>query len=673
MISEGTLLWEPSDEFKKRAQVTLFMKWLRENKGVVMDDYDSLWKWSVDEMEDFWQAIWEYFDVESSSPFSCVLETKDMPGARWFPGARVNLAKHIFRQREKGDIAIFSQSEIRPLEKFTWEEIQNKVLILANELRKLGVQPGDRIAAFLPNIPEATIALLAAASIGAVWSSCSPDFGSKSVLDRFKQIEPKVLFTIDGYKYGGKTFDRRKEVCELLENLPTVNQVIYVPYLYEEDEKGEFPIKSARIWDELMNQPVIPLSQFQFEDVPFEHPLWIVYSSGTTGIPKGIVHSHGGILLERYKGAILHSNLGPESCTFIHTTTGWVMFNIAVTSLLSGSSIVLFDGNPTYPDVGRLWGLIEKAEVTSFSISPTFINMVINAGLSPMKQFNLSKLVSISLGGSPASPELCEWLYKNVNKDLWLSSGSGGTDIASGFVGGIPINPVHAGEMQCRFLGVAVHAFNDIGEPVIDEVGELVVTKPMPSMPIFFWNDQDNKRYLESYFKEIPGVWRHGDYLKITSRGTCIIYGRSDSTLNRYGVRIGTSEIYSVVEAIESVHDSIIVNLDLPQGRFFMPIFVILKPGMELDDAIKKEITDTIRKKCSPRHVPDEIFQVEAIPYTLTGKKMEVPIRKILMGAQENKATNRDAMANPGSLDYFLDFARSENYIPLKSYKHSKA
>ena len=662
MIKEGALLWEPGDEFKKNAQVTLFMNWLQESKGLVMDDYHTLWKWSVDELEDFWQAIWEYFVVDSSSPYSCVLETRDMPGARWFPGARVNLAQHIFRQREKGDVAIYSQSEIRPLEKITWEELQKKVLILANELRKLGVQPGDRIAAFLPNIPEAAIALLAAASIGAVWSSCSPDFGSKSVLDRFKQIEPKVLFAIDGYKYGGKAFDRRKEVCELLENLPSVNQVIYVPYLY--DEKEECPVKSAKIWSELLDQPEIPLTQFQFEEVPFEHPLWIVYSSGTTGIPKGIVHSHGGILLERYKGAVLHSNSGPESCTFIHTTTGWVMFNIAVTTLLSGSSILLYDGNPTYPDVGLLWNLIEKVGVTSFSISPTFINMVINAGLSPMKQFDLSKLVSISLGGSPASPELCEWIYRNVKEDLWLASGSGGTDIASGFVGGIPIRPVYAGEMQCQLLGVAVHAFNEGGEPVIDDVGELVVTKPMPSMPIYFWNDKDNKRYSESYFKEFPGVWRHGDYLKITSRGTCSIYGRSDSTLNRYGVRIGTSEIYSVVEAIESIHDSIIVNLDLPQGRFFMPIFVVLKPGKILDKAIKKEITDNIRKKCSPRHVPDEIFQVKAIPYTLTGKKMEVPIRKILMGAQEDKAANRDAMANPGSLDYFLDFAKTENFIP---------
>lgn len=663
MITEGTILWQPSEESKKKAQITMFMNWLQENKGLVMEDYQSLWKWSVDELEEFWESIWEYFDVDSSSPYNCVLETRKMPGAKWFPGARINLVKHIFRQRPKDSVAIYSQSEIRNLETMTWGVLERKVMILANELRKLGVQPGDRVAAYLPNISETAIALLATASIGAVWSSCSPDFGSKSVLNRFKQIEPKVLFTIDGYKYGGKTFDRRNEVQELVDHLPSLAQVIYIPYLYDQTQKPS--TKDAKLWTDVINQPEVSLKDFQFEDVPFEHPLWIVYSSGTTGIPKGIVHSHGGILLERYKGTAFHSNLSPASCTFIHTTTGWVMFNIAVTTLLSGSAIVLYDGNPTYPSVAQLWSLIEKVKVTSFSISPTFMNMIIKSGLIPMNEFDLSALESISLGGSPASPELYDWIYKHIKQNLWLSSGSGGTDVASGFVGGMPLAPVYAGEMQCQLLGVAVYAFNDKGEAVIDEIGELVVAKPMPSMPIYFWNDRDHKRYLESYFEEYPGVWRHGDYLKITSRGTCVIYGRSDSTLNRYGVRIGTSEIYSVVEAIEFVHDSIVVNLDLKQGRFFMPMFVVLKPGLTLDKKVKEIINDNIRTKCSPRHVPDEIFQIEASPYTLTGKKMEVPIRKILMGIHEDKAANRDAMANPPSLDYFMHFAKTQNLYPV--------
>lgn len=665
MIKEGTLLWEPSSTFKEKTNITAFMNWLESTRGLVFADYHDLWRWSVDELESFWQAIWDYFEVQSSSPYRCVLESKEMPGAKWFPGARVNFAQHVLRQGEPDKVAIYHQSENRPLGRMTWRELTKNVLILANELRKMGVQPGDRIAAYLPNTPEAVIALLASVSIGAVWSICSPDFGSKSVLDRLQQIEPKILFAVDGYKYGGKTFDRREEVRGLKENLPSVDHVIYVPYFFGEDEG--VPIETAKIWHELLNQPEIQLSQFQFEDVLFEHPLWVLYSSGTTGIPKGMVHSHGGILLEMYKTLTFHINLGPESCLFFYTTTGWMVFNVVVSGLLTGSAIVLYDGNPGYPDLGMLWQLAEKVGMTVFGASPTYVNFLQKAGLSPATRYDLSQLEMVMLSGLVAGPEVYEWVYQNVKKDVWLASQSGGTDIASAFVGAIPTQPVYAGEIQVRNLGVDVQSFNHEGKPVIDEVGELVVTLPMPSMPIYFWNDKENKRYLESYYETYPGIWRHGDSIKITSRGTCVIYGRSDSTLNRHGVRIGTSEIYSAVETIDEIMDSLIVNLDLPQGRFYMPLFVVCREEIVLDEELKKKIAEKIRTECSPRHVPDQIYQIQAVPYTLTGKKMEVPVRKILMGVPVSKAASRDAMANPDSLDFFVKFAATSTDYTLSS------
>ncbi len=663
MIEEGTLLWEPSQTWKENANITAFMNWLNVKKGLDFHDYQALWQWSVDEVEDFWQSIWDYFEIKSSQPYRCVLENSDMPGSVWFPGARVNYAKYMLKNWDSDKTAVYYLSENSPVGQLTFRELSSRVLILANELRRLGVQPGERVVAYMPTIPEALIAMLATMSIGAVWSSCSPDFGTKSVLDRFQQLEPKVLFAVDGYRYGGGSFDRREEVQAIRQGLPSLQHTIYLPYLLPTGKPqladGEY------LWGDLLNKPEIPFAQFEFEDVPFEHPLWVLFSSGTTGIPKGIVHSHGGVLLEIYKTTTFHANLGPESCMFFYTTTGWMMFNMLAGALLTGASIVLYDGNPGYPHIGILWEIAEKTGVTFFGASPTYVNLMVKAGLSPKQKYDLSKLESVLLSGSPSTPETFRWVYENVKKDLWLTSQSGGTDIASGFVGAIPIEPVHAGEIQVRMLGVHVQSYNDDGQPIVDEIGELVVTKPMPSMPIYFWNDKENRRYMESYFDVFPGVWRHGDFLKITSRGTCVIYGRSDSTLNRYGVRIGTSEIYRAVEALEEVQDSLIVNLDLPQGRFFMPLFVVLKQGFSLDEAMIGKINDKIRSDCSPRHVPDKIYPIPSVPYTLTGKKMEVPVRKILMGIPESKAANRGAMANPSSLDYFVNFLQQNNDYSL--------
>ena len=598
LIKEGTFLWEASQAYKDNANITKYMNWLAQNREHSFENYQDLWEWSVDELELFWQTIWEYFEIESSSPYKRVLDGYSMPCVKWFEGAKVNYAQHILRNSSPEKVAIYSESETRSSLQITWGQLTRDVLILATELRKMGVRRGDRVAAYIPNIPEAAVALLATASIGAVWSSCSPDFGIKSVVDRFEQIQPKVLLAIDGYTYGGKKFDRRAEVKELSENLSTVEHVIYIPYLF--DKKEEVDIKKAVIWKEIMDQPEIGLSDFVFEDVPFEHPLWILYSSGTTGIPKCIVHSHGGIVLESYKAHSFHLNLNEGGGLFFYTTTGWMMFNLLVSGLITKSSIVLYDGSPVHPHAGRLWEIAEKTGTTMFGSSPSFVQIMKKVGIRPKDSYDLSKMEGIILSGSPAGPEVFEWMYANVKDDLWLTSQSGGTDIASGFVGAIPIEPVYAGEIQVRALGVAVQAFNEEGKAVIEEVGELVITKPMPSMPIFFWGTLIINAIWIAITTSIRAFWRHGDFIKVTSRGSCIIYGRSDSTLNRFGVRIGTSEIYSSVETVEEVKDSLVVNVDVPNGEFFMPLFVVLKEGIILDEVLRKKIADKIRVECSP-------------------------------------------------------------------------
>lgn len=648
---EGTKLWAPNEAFKSQTVMAKYQVWLAEHKGLTFHNYEEMWQWSVDNLEIFWRTIWEFFNIQSATPFEKVLERKEgMIGSKWFTGATFNLAEQLLSAGAGDKIAIHAQSEIRPLTSITWDELKKQVITVATQLRKLNVKQGDRVVAYMPTIPETVVAMLATISIGATWSSCSPDFGTQSVLDRFKQIEPTVLFTVDGYPYGGKIYNRCKEVQTIAESLPTLKEVIYVPYVNKVDEG--LGIDNIREWSDLFHEPV-DIESFVFDIVPFDHPLSIMYSSGTTGIPKAMVHSHGGIMLEMLKLSI-HSNFNPNSCVFFYTTTGWMMFNLLSYTLLTGSAIVLYDGNPAYPNLGILWEIAQNTKTTTIGASPLYINLMKKHGLVPSEQYDLTHLNCIILSGAPAGPDVFEWVYKNVKSDIWLTSQSGGTDICSGFVVGVPIKPVYAGEIQGRALGVDVHSFDEDGKALINEMGELVVLQPMPSMPIYFWNDEQNERYQDSYFDMYPNIWRHGDYLKVTDRGTCIIYGRSDSTLNRNGIRVGTSEIYSTVESFDEVQDSLIVEVNVDQNKSILPLFIVLKESVELTDELKEKLNNTIRQACSPRHVPDEILQITQVPYTLTGKKMEVPVRKILMGVPIEKAANRDAMTNPSTLDYFV-------------------
>ncbi|GMV56391.1 MAG: acetoacetate-CoA ligase [Betaproteobacteria bacterium] len=654
-VQEGDLLWTPGPEFAQSSQVALFMDWLRRHKGLDFADYATLWQWSVDCIEDFWAALWSYFEIDSSTPYDCVLQQRVMPGAVWFPGARVNFAKHVLRKGRRGRPAIHHRSEIRQPATLNWEDFRDQVATLAEALRRLGIRPGDRVVSTLPNTPEAVIALLATTAIGAIWSACSPDFGSRSILDRFQQIQPKLLFAVDGYRFADKDFDRRDELAKLIDGLPSLEHLVFLPDL---DRNAPRPTPHARYWSELMAERPVRYEDFQFEDVAFAHPLWILYSSGTTGLPKAITHSHGGMTLEMLKVISFHANQTEDSCLFFYTTTGWMMFNFVVMGLCAGGTIVLYDGNPMVPDVERLWKLAAEHRVTMFGASPTFVQLMMKANVRPSQKYDLSAMQSVLLGGSPATPESFEWFYQEVKRDLWVTSQSGGTDICSAFVGASPTLPVYAGEIQTRLLGVDAHALDEEGKPLIDSVGELVIGKPMPSMPIYFWGDMENRRYHDSYFDVYPGKWRHGDFFKVNRRGGCYIYGRSDSTLNRAGVRIGTAEIYRIVENVDGVQDSLVVNLDLPGGNFFMPMFIVPKPGHRLDADMERRITQALRTQGSPRHVPDRYFEIEAVPYTLTGKKLEVPVRKILLGASPDKVASRDAMMNPATLDYFVGFAQ---------------
>ncbi|RJF94782.1 acetoacetate--CoA ligase [Oleomonas cavernae] len=657
MVKEGDLLWTPSRAFVENSNVTQYLRWLRDNRGLNFADYDALWRWSVTEIEAFWESLWDYFEVQSSRPYARVLDRRVMPGARWFEGSRVNYAEHMLRAEGDGNAPAFHHmSETRPLATMNRRELGRQVRIVATQLRGLGVAPGDRVVSYMPNIPETAIAMLAAVAIGAVWSSAAPEFGVTTVIERFSQIEPKVLFAADGYRFAGKDFSRIAEVKQIVAALPSLTCVVWLPYL---DEAAAVPpLSDAILWRELLDHSDVPRHLFAYEQVAYDHPLWVVFSSGTTGLPKAIAHSHIGALLEHQKLSHFHLNLKPGGVMFFYTTTGWVMWNIVLSGLLAGAAVVLYDGSPVHPEPDVLWKMAAETGTTCFGASPTYVQILERKGLEPGKTFDLSRLDSILLGGSPATPESFAWFYRAVKSDLWLTSQSGGTEICSGFVGASPTLPVYAGEIQTRMLGMDVHAWSDDGRELADEVGELVVTNPFPSMPIFFWGDTKGKRYHESYFDVFPGVWRHGDFIKINGRGGCYIYGRSDSTLNRYGVRIGTAEIYRAVEQVDEVLDSLIVCCELPGGNFYMPLFVKLKPGCDLTDSVRLAINAKLRADCSPRHVPDEIHQVPDVPYTLTGKKMEIPVRKILMGWAPDKAASRDAMTNPPALDWYIALAQ---------------
>jgi acetoacetyl-CoA synthetase len=655
-IRDGELLWTPSPDTVARANVTIFMDWLSREHGLEFNGYDALWRWSVEDTEGFWQAVWDYSGITASGPPERTLGRREMPGADWFPGARLNYAEQILRRERPGTDALLYRSETVPLAGMDWAALAGQVRILATRLRAMGVGQGDRVVSCMPNIPQTVIAMLATTSIGAIWASCSPDFGWRGVIDRFSQLTPTVMFCVDGYTYGGKQYDRLAEMTQIASGLDSLKHTIFLPYA--RPDRTDLPA-GVLTWDEVLDHPPVPAAEFIFEQVPFSHPLWILFSSGTTGLPKPIVHGHGGILLEQFKLQKFHMDLNEGDRLFFFTTTGWMMWNFLVSSLLLGVCPVLYDGNPLYPpDV--LWQLAAEAKVTLFGASPSFVDLMVRQEIVPGQDFDLSAMRGVVLAGSPVSAACGAWFYRNVKSDLWLATGSGGTDTCCGLVGGVPVLPVYAGEIQARHLGVAAQAFNERGESVTDEVGELVITRPMPSMPVCFWGDTDGSRYRESYFADFPGVWRQGDFFRVNARGGCFVLGRSDATLNRHGVRIGTAEIYAVLASIGEIEDALIVNLDLPGGGFYMPLFVRLPDGAVLDDALRRTICDRLRQEYTPRHVPDRIIQVHDIPATLTGKKMEVPVRKILLGVAPDEAANVNAMANPDSLKEFVAYAREQ-------------
>ena len=646
--SPGGPLWTPSPAFQQQSRLKHFIDYLFVKHGLYLRHYDDLWNWSVANLDDFWEAIAAYFEVQFHTPYREVIERprQGMIGTKWFAGATVNYAEHVFRHANGQFPAILYASETSRIQGLSWSELGYQVGALAEFLRQQGVGVGDRVVALLPNIPEAVVGFLATQSLGAVWSSCSPDFGTASVLDRFRQIEPKVLLMTDGYTYNGKEIDKSGDLNTLRRGLPTLQRVIWVPFL-----APNVPAPTTTVsWADVLKTPFADLT---FEPVPFDHPMWVLFSSGTTGKPKAITHSVGGCLLEHLKTLALHQDVRIGERYFWYSTTGWMMWNFSMASLLLGATLVLYEGSPAYPDINRLWQFVEQAQITHFGGGAAYFLACMRAGLRPGDATGLRSLRTIGSTGSPLPPEGFRWVYEAVKDNVWLISFSGGTDICSGFVGGNPLAPVVAGEIQCRLLGCKVEAFDENGKPVREALGEMMILEPMPSMPIYFWNDPNNERYRASYFEQNPDVWRHGDFIKITDQGSVIIYGRSDATLNRDGVRIGTAEIYSAVESLPEIADSLVVGIELPDGTYQMPLFVVLRNGYTLNDDLQKRIKQALRSQYSPRHVPDSIRQIDEIPYTISGKKMETPVKKILMGQQADRVASPDTMRNPGALAAF--------------------
>jgi acetoacetyl-CoA synthetase len=657
-------------------QIRLYQNWLRDTRGLSFESYDALWRWSTTDLSAFWRSLWDYFGLQSPTPIKAVLDEPVMPGAKWFEGAQVNYVRQVFRHVDPAHAARFaaviSRNEKGSHRELSWPELRRQVASLALHLKKQGVQPGDRVAAYLPNVPEAIVAFFAVASIGGVWSLCAPDMGTNAVLDRFRQIEPKVLIGCDGVTYGGRDFDRTGVIAEMRAALPSVTHVIVHRNLglvpdgsATEDPSTDFAAACAR--DDAQTASFEPMW------LPFDHPLWIVYSSGTTGLPKPIVHGHGGSVIVHLAlkmhndvGCSYHPNSWGERFHW-YSSTGWVMWNAQVSGLLDGTTCCIYDGNPggskDKPDWTVLWRFAAELGVTFFGAGAAFFANCMKAGVDLAQCGDLRAVRALGTTGSPLSPQVQAWGTEQFEKigtpDIWWCNISGGTDFAGAFIGGNRELPQVPGEMQCRLLGCAVEAWNEQGESVIDEVGELVCVRPIPSMPLYFWGDTDNQRYLSSYFDVYPNIWRHGDWLKITPAGGCIIYGRSDATINRHGLRMGTSELYSAVEALPEVLDSMVVDLEYLGRESYMPLFVVLRPGLTLDEAMKGRIGQAIRTALSPRFVPDDILQVAEVPRTLSGKKQELPIKKLLLGQPLEKVVNKDAMANPGCLDWYVEFANS--------------
>lgn len=651
-------------------QIRLYQDWLREQRGLAFDSYDALWRWSVTDLEAFWRSVWDWSGIRSPAPPTVALADARMPGACWFPGTQVNYAhevlRHVDAAHAAGMPAIVSENELGEVREISWPELRRQVASCALALRALGVQRGDRVAAYLPNVPETMVAFLACSSIGAVWSLCAPDMGTAAVVDRFRQIEPRLLIAADGVHYGGKALDRSAVVQELRAALPSVEKLLLLrtPFAAQ-----QIPAEAA--WSEAVARDDRETAAFEPEWLPFDHPIWIVYSSGTTGLPKPIVHGQGGILLTMYACG-LHHDLGPSYGAnnfgeryHWYSSTGWVMWNSQLSGLAFGTTVCIYDGNPSgskeKPDWGVLWRFVARHKVTFFGAGAAYFSNCMKAGLEAKASGDLSRVRALGSTGSPLSEEVQRWGTAQLRAagapEVWWYNISGGTDFCGAFVGGNRELPEVPGQMQCRFLGAAVEAWNEQGQPVIGEVGELVCTKPIPAMPLCFWGDEGNARYLSSYFDTYPGVWRHGDWLLIGEDGGCIIYGRSDATINRQGLRMGTSEIYSAVEGLPEVLDSMVVDLEYLGRESYMPLFVVLRPGVALDAAMRAKIEGTIKTRLSPRFVPNDIFQVAEIPRTLSGKKQELPIKKLLLGQPIEKVVNREAMANPGSLDWYVDFA----------------
>jgi acetoacetyl-CoA synthetase len=638
------ILWTPPPARANASTMAGFMRWLEAERGLHFDDYTALWEWSVTEIDAFWGAIWDHFDIIGTRP-DVFLAQRQMPGAQWAPDARLNYAAQILRHADArpDDTALIVHSETFGDTTLSWAELRAQVASAAHHLRAMGVTKGDRVVAILPNTEVALVGFLATASLGAIWSLCAPDMGQVAILDRFRQIEPKVLLAQDGYVHAGKDIDRSALVDDTIAGLPTLDHVVMVPVIG--------PVAAGRRnWADLTGSKadIRPL------DVPFDHPLWIVYSSGTTGNPKPIVHGHGGIALEAHKQS-LHHDLKPSDIFCWLTSSGWIMWNVQWVGLCQGAAIAVFDGAPNHPDMLALWRFIARHRVTIFGAGAAFYDSCRKAGIRP-RELDLGALLSLGSTGSPLSPDAYDWIYQDVKSDIWLAPISGGTDIAGAFVLGNPLLPVRAGEMQCRALGNAVRAYDEAGHEVFDQVGELVCTEPLPSMPLGFWGDDDGSRLHEAYFDTYPGIWRHGDWIEITPGGGSVIYGRSDATINRKGLRLGSAEIYQAVEGLDAVIDSLVVDLEYLGRDSFMPLFVVVPGG--LTDAIKGQINAAIRDQVSPRFAPNAIIEVAEIPRTLSGKKLEVPVKKLLLGGDPALVVNRDSMANPDSFDVFVAYAK---------------
>ncbi|WP_248282018.1 acetoacetate--CoA ligase [Parazoarcus communis] len=660
-------LWEPSAERIAASRLTAFLNWLKTHRGLAFADYESLWQWSVTDLEAFWGELWDYYGIHASHPYRHVLQEERMPGARWFEGAQLNFADQVFRHRGLETPAILFDSECVGKGEIGWAELERQVGAFAATLRTLGVGPGDRVCAYLPNVPHAVVAFLAVASLGAIWSISSPDMGVSNIINRFAQVEPKVLIACDGYRHGGKAYPRHTETKLLTEALPSLQAVIHVPLLVAEPP----PAAAVTVLD--WEAAITIDAPVQIAQLPFDHPLWILYSSGTTGLPKAIVHGHGGILMNMLLSCDIHTDLSPGDRFFWISSTGWMVWNVQISGLLVGATICLYDGSVTgntgTADWNHIWRFVDQHRISTFGAGAAFYANCLKNGIRPSDDFELAGLRTLISTGSPLSPDCYRWIYDAVRRDIWLCCASGGTDIAGAFFNGTPTLPVFEGEMQSRNLGAAVYAFDDSGTPVYDQVGELVCTRPIPSMPLYFWGDHGNERYLDSYFNTFTTedgrpIWRHGDWLKLVRhpKGTGgVIYGRSDSTINRQGIRMGTAEIYAAVEAVPEIIDSMVIDLEYLGRASYMALFVQLRPGSILDDRLDGCIRDAIRTNASARMVPNEIFAVPEIPRTLTGKKLEVPVKKLLLGYAEQLVSNRDTMSNPQSLDWFVEFAQRLN------------